>query len=185
MTAVSGPLQALTIVTALGCGLNAGVFFAFSSFVMQALARLEPPQAVAAMQSINARAVTPVFMLALFGTGLLCVVLAGWALTDLSAASAPYLLAGCALYVLGGLLMTMGFHVPRNTALDRVEPAGPGAERAWNDFFASWLPGNHVARDHRVRGGRGADRRARRLKHRAAQAGTARHSRPIWRSIGG
>ena len=144
MTAVSGPLQALTIVTALGCGLNAGVFFAFSSFVMQALARLEPPQPVAVMQSINARAVTPVFMLALFGTGLLCIALAGWALTDPSAASAPYLLAGCALYVLGGPLMTMGFHVPRNTALDRVEPAGPCAERAWNDFFASWLPGNHV-----------------------------------------
>ena len=144
MTAVSGPLQALTIVTALGCGLNAGVFFAFSSFVMQALGRLAAPQAVAAMQSINARAVTPVFVLALFRTGLLCVVLAGWAVTDLSAASAPFLLVGSALYVLGSLLMTMGFHVPRNTALDQVDPAGAGAERAWDDFFASWIRGNHL-----------------------------------------
>ena len=141
---MSGPLQALTIVTALGCGLNAGVFFAFSSFVMQALGRLEPPQAVAAMQSINVRVVTPVFMLALFGTGLLCIGLFAWALTDLSAASAPFLLAGSALYVLGTPLMTMAFHVPRNTALDRVEPAGAGAGRAWHDFYASWLPGNHA-----------------------------------------
>jgi hypothetical protein len=31
-----------------------------------------------------------------------------------------------------------------NTALDRVEPAGAGAERAWSDFFASWTRGNHV-----------------------------------------
>ena len=139
---MSGPLQALTIATALGCGLNAGVFFAFSSFVMPALGRLEPRHAVAAMQSINACAVTPVFMLALFGTGLLCVALAAWALGDLSADSAPLLLAGSALYVLGVPLMTMAFHVPRNLALDRVEPAG--AERAWDGFFASWTRGNHV-----------------------------------------
>jgi uncharacterized membrane protein len=35
-----GLLFAATLVTALGCGLVAGVFFAFSSFVMPALARL-------------------------------------------------------------------------------------------------------------------------------------------------
>jgi hypothetical protein len=51
-------LAALTVVTALGCGLNAGVFFAFSSFVMKALARLQPAQGIAAMQSINLVAVT-------------------------------------------------------------------------------------------------------------------------------
>jgi uncharacterized membrane protein len=33
-------LVALTLVSALGCGLVAGVFFAFSAFVMNALARL-------------------------------------------------------------------------------------------------------------------------------------------------
>jgi uncharacterized membrane protein len=43
----------LTVVAALGCGLNAGVFFAFSSFVMAALRRLPPAQGIAAMQSIN------------------------------------------------------------------------------------------------------------------------------------
>jgi len=43
----------LTLVSALGCGLIAGVFFAFSAFVMKALARLPPAQGIAAMQSIN------------------------------------------------------------------------------------------------------------------------------------
>jgi uncharacterized membrane protein len=65
---MDGLLVALTAVTALGCGLNAGVFFAFSSFVMKALARLQPAQGIAAMQSINAVAVNPAFMTALFGT---------------------------------------------------------------------------------------------------------------------
>ena len=34
-----GILYPLTLVAAIGCGLMAGVFFAFSSFVMKALAR--------------------------------------------------------------------------------------------------------------------------------------------------
>ena len=37
-------LFALTLVSALGCGLVAGVLFAFSSFVMNALARLPAAQ---------------------------------------------------------------------------------------------------------------------------------------------
>jgi hypothetical protein len=56
---MDGFLFALTLVTALGCGLNAGVFFAFSSFVVKALPRLQPAQGIAAMQSINLVAVTP------------------------------------------------------------------------------------------------------------------------------
>ena len=44
-------LFVLTLSSALGCGLIAGVFFAFSAFVMRALARLEPAQGMAAMQS--------------------------------------------------------------------------------------------------------------------------------------
>ncbi len=41
---MSDALTALTIVTALGCALNGGVFFAFSTFVMQGLGRLTPSQ---------------------------------------------------------------------------------------------------------------------------------------------
>ena len=52
-------LIALTVGTALGCGLIAGVFFAFSTFVMKALIRLPASQGIAVMQSINVVAVTP------------------------------------------------------------------------------------------------------------------------------
>ena len=47
---IDDTLFALTLVSALGCGLIAGAFFAFSSFVMKALGRLPPPQGIAAMQ---------------------------------------------------------------------------------------------------------------------------------------
>jgi uncharacterized membrane protein len=39
---INNLLSALTLVSALGCGLIAGVFFAFSVFVMKALATLDP-----------------------------------------------------------------------------------------------------------------------------------------------
>ncbi len=51
-------LFVLTLLAALGCSMMAGVFFAFSAFVMKALARLPAEQGVAAMQAINVAAAT-------------------------------------------------------------------------------------------------------------------------------
>jgi uncharacterized membrane protein len=65
---MSGVPYVATLAATLGCGLNTGVFFAFSTFVMPALKRLPAVQGIAAMQSINKLAVTPAFMAVLFGT---------------------------------------------------------------------------------------------------------------------
>ena len=48
----------LSLFAALGCAMMSGVFFAFSTFVMKALARLPAEQGVAAMQAINVAAAT-------------------------------------------------------------------------------------------------------------------------------
>ena len=137
-------LVVLTLVTALGCGLSAGALFAFSSFVMDALARLKPAQGIAAMQSINALAVTPVFMTALFGTGVACLALAVWAFADWHDSYGPWLLAGSALYLAGTIGLTMGYHVPRNNALAALGPTNHDAERHWRRYVADWTRWNHV-----------------------------------------
>jgi len=134
----------VTFVTALGCGLSAGALFAFSSFVMAALARLEPAQGIAAMNSINVRAVTPAFMTALFGSGVACVVLAIWAVAGWDDSFSPWLLAGSALYLTGPVGLTMTYHVPRNDALAAVGPTDPGAERHWRRYVSEWTRWNHV-----------------------------------------
>ncbi len=64
-----GLLRILTLISALGCGLVAGVFFAFSTFVMKALDRLPPAQGMTAMQSINVVVINPWFMTAFFRNG--------------------------------------------------------------------------------------------------------------------
>jgi uncharacterized membrane protein len=141
---VDDSLVALTFVTAIACGLSAGALFAFSSFVMKALARLPGPQGIAAMQSINVMAVTPAFMTALFGTAVLCVAVAVWAFVDWHDSFGPWLIAGSALYLFGPIGLTMGYHVPRNNALAQVEPTSPEAEALWRRYVVEWTRGNHV-----------------------------------------
>ena len=137
-------LSAVTLVTAIGCGLVGGVFFAFSNFVMKALGRLDPANGAAAMQSINVVVITPLFMTALFGTAVACIVVAIAALTALDESYAPYLLIGAALYVVGVTGMTMGFHVPRNNELARVNPHSDEGAAVWSRYLKEWTAGNHV-----------------------------------------
>jgi uncharacterized membrane protein len=141
---MDGLLFALTLVTAVSAGLNGGVFFAFSTFVMKALGRLPPSEGAAAMQAINVAAPTPIFMLALFGTGVLGLVLAIWGLVDLDEPYAGYLIAGGVVYFVGEVVMTGAYHVPRNNALARVDPASPEGQRLWERYLVDWTRGNHV-----------------------------------------
>jgi len=140
----AGPPTALTLAAAVGCGLNGGVFLAFSSFVMPALGRLRPAGGVAAMQAINREAVTVVFMAVLFGTAALCAPVAAWALLDPGAPRAGLQLAGAAVYLVGTIGLTVVFHVPRNEALAPLEPESAEAAREWRRYRREWTAGNHV-----------------------------------------
>jgi uncharacterized membrane protein len=135
---------ALTLFSALGCGLIAGVFFAFSAFVMKALARLPPAQGIAAMQSINVAVINPSFMAAFFGTAAGCVVLAISSLLMWHTPGAAFLLAGSLLYLVGTILVTIAFNVPRNDALAAVEPASADGATLWARYVTTWTAWNHV-----------------------------------------
>ena len=134
----------LTLVSALGCGLMAGVFFAFSTFVMTALARLPAAQGIAAMQSINVVAISPLFMIGLFGTAVLCILQVVFALSSWQEPSAVYELAGSVLYLVGTILVTIIFNVPRNNVLAALEPVAVDAAKIWLEYVRSWTAWNHV-----------------------------------------
>ncbi len=137
-------LALLTLLSALGCGLIAGVFFAFSTFVMSALGRLPPAQGAAAMQSINRAVINLLFMLALFGTGAACLLLAVGALLTWQDAGAAWLLAGSLLYLAGPILVTMAFNVPLNNALAAAVPSSPDGEALWARYLVRWTAWNHL-----------------------------------------
>ncbi|MGH9027530.1 MAG: DUF1772 domain-containing protein [Acidimicrobiia bacterium] len=141
---IGGFLYVLTVVAALGCGLAAGALFAFSSFVMKALARLPAAQGIAAMQSINLQAPTPWFMTALFGTAAVCVALVVTSFVVGDEPYALYLLIGGGLYLVGTILLTIAYHIPRNNALAIVDPDGADAARDWARYVVRWTAWNHV-----------------------------------------
>ncbi len=92
-------LFGMTFSSALGAGLVAGIFFAFSNFVMGALGRVAPEAGISAMQSINVVVLNPVFLGLFMGTAALSLILAVAALMRWSEPGAGYLLAGGLLYL--------------------------------------------------------------------------------------
>lgn len=134
----------LTFCSALGSGLMAGLFFAFSTFIMTALNRLPAAQGIAAMQSINVAVINPVFGLAFFGTAAACVLLAASSPFLWHRRGAVSLLVGSLLYLAGVMVVTMVFNVPRNDGLAAVDPASADGARLWADYVTSWTAWNHV-----------------------------------------
>jgi uncharacterized membrane protein len=137
-------LDVMTILAGLGCALVAGIFFAFSTFVMKALGKLPPAHGIAAMQSINVVVINPWFLTAFFGTAVACVLVMIGSLVRWHAPGAAWLLAGSVLYLVGTVLVTMRFNVPRNNALAVVAPASPEAARLWVAYLSTWTTWNHV-----------------------------------------
>ena len=141
---MKGFLDILTFAAVLGSGLVAGIFFAFSTFVMRALGRLPENQGIAAMKAINVTVLNPWFFLAFFGTGAVCLPVAFLALGSAAGTHRAYLLAACALYLLGCLLVTMAFNVPLNNRLASAKPDSSDAETLWAHYLSRWTLWNHV-----------------------------------------
>ena len=137
-------VPSLTFLAAIGSGVVGGVFFAFSNFVMAALARLPVPSGIASMNSINVTVITPTFMAALFGTGLICLVLIAAVLFGWSQPGSYWLLAGAVIYFVGNPLVTIVFNVPLNDALAVVDPESANGAAVWANHLNQWVMWNHV-----------------------------------------
>jgi uncharacterized membrane protein len=132
-------VQASLLACAVAAGLSGGATFAFSNFIMRALDRLPPAEAVRAMQAINVTAINPLFMVTLLGTGA-----AAFALTVaqmLRTGLDHWLLAGTAIYILGVVLVTIAGNVPLNEALAEVSPSASTAT-TWTAYAKPWTTYN-------------------------------------------
>lgn len=141
---MSSWVETLAIATALGSGLMAGVFFAFSTFIMQALAQLAVPQGVRAMQAINRTVLNPLFLGVFGGTAITGTIVAIAAFLRWSTPGAGALLAGAMLYVLGTFGVTVVGNVPLNEELARVDAEGQDAAGIWATYLRRWTAWNHV-----------------------------------------
>lgn len=135
-------LSIAILAAALGSGLIAGLFFAFSTFIMAALAARPPAEGMAAMVSINRVILRSLFMPVFFGTALLAAGLGIHAVAQPSPVSS-WLIAGAAAYLLGSIGVTMIRNVPLNNALGRADPAADN-RALWERYLDRWTLWNHV-----------------------------------------
>jgi uncharacterized membrane protein len=133
----------LSVAAAVGAGTMGGVFFAFSVFVMAALDRLPPAEAVSAMRAINVTVITPLFMLVFVGTALLCVAVVVVAATGGFVGSAGLGVAGAVVYLVGTFGLTGAYNVPRNNRLEQDGNRNQGVEY-WPTYRREWTRANHV-----------------------------------------
>ena len=131
-------------IALLGSALVGGVFFAFSSFIMKALAGVPSSQGIAAMQSINVVVINPSFLGAFMGTALLSLGVIGLALARWSHPSAMFFLGGAIFYFVGTFLVTVVGNVPLNDQLAAVSATDPAAVELWEHYLARWTMWNHV-----------------------------------------
>ena len=128
----------LAILAIFGSALIGGVFFAFSSFVMRALARVPSEEGIAAMQSINVVVINPSFIGVFMGTAAISLLLATLAVINLGMPSAPWFLAGALSYLLGTFFVTGLGNVPLNDQLAAVSAADSSAIAVWEHYLDRW-----------------------------------------------
>ena len=141
---MDGLRHGLTVSTAVGCGLMAGIYVTFSAVVMPSLQQRPAAEGIGVMQTINVVIVNPLFLLLFLGTAATSVALIVVALVSPDRGAHLDAVAAGALYLVGSILVTGVANVPRNDALDALDPDGAGAVEAWSSYLGGWTAWNHV-----------------------------------------
>lgn len=128
-------------------GLLAGVFYTFSVALVPAFRVTSPKAHIATMQAINHKILNPVFMLSFLGP---TVLLPLAAIQHWGTAQFPLLVTAALLHIIGSNGVTVGFNVPLNEKLDKIDTARLSdveAERARQEFQGEgspWMRYNHL-----------------------------------------
>ena len=129
---------------ALSSGLMAGVYFAFSGFIMKAFSKIETAQSVAAMNSINEVILRSLFMPVFFGSSIISFLLVVVAFVYWGETDAGLTLIAGMVYFVGMFACTVVFNVPLNNALARVGADSDNAQQIWSRYLSTWTKWNHL-----------------------------------------
>ncbi len=137
-------VTAAVVLALIGSALIGGVFFAFSGFIMKALARVPSSEGIVAMQSINVVVLNKSFLGAFIGTAVISMLVAGLAIKGWGAPSSNWFLAGALLYFIGTFLVTGLGNVPLNEQLAAVTATDDDAVTVWEHYLDRWTLLNTV-----------------------------------------
>jgi len=131
-------------VMAIASGLMAGIYFAFSTFIMQSLAAIQPECGISSMQSINKIILKSMFMPVFLSSTVISIFTAGLALYQWGEAGTLAALTASALYFIGMFVLTAAVNVPLNNKLAIHRPESDEAKIIWHEYSKKWTRANHV-----------------------------------------
>jgi len=140
-------MSALTVAAqllGLSAGLVAGVFLAFSDFVMPGLKEAGPGAGSEAMRGLNRTVYNSVFLILLKAIAPLALALMVIVFFLGRNDMAMWLGLGAVSHILFVMLVTLSRNVPMNTRLQSLAGEAPGSEAYWPDYVARWTGWNHV-----------------------------------------
>lgn len=120
--------------------LIAGFFYAYSVDVMRGLDRMEPAEAIRAMQQINIAVRNPVFFTTFFVTPAAAAATALLLYLSGSKSAALAMVGAAAIYMVAAFLPTASINVPMNEALALQETGVADGRLAdiWQAYSTRW-----------------------------------------------
>jgi uncharacterized membrane protein len=129
----------------LAYALVAGVFLAFSDFIMRSLALTGGAGGVEAMQVINREVFRWVFMALFLGMAGVSVLIAGYSWVALSGPAATLIGVAALVYLVGCFGVTVAFNVPMNEALAGMDLRSEVTQDYWvQSYVPRWIFWNSV-----------------------------------------
>ena len=129
----------------LAYALVAGVFLAFSDFIMRSLSLTGGTGGVEAMQVINREVFRWVFMALFLGMAAVSLVIVGYGATNLAHPSGGLILLAGLLYLIGCFGVTVFFNVPMNEALAGMNLSEDATRAYWTGtYLPRWTFWNTV-----------------------------------------
>lgn len=125
-------------------GLMAGIYFAFSVFVMRALSELPPLQGAQAMNQINVVILKTIFLPIFFGTSLWYVGLIAWHTLHWQGMRSMLIIVAACCYIIGMFFVTALGNVPMNNQLQANANNPAALMQYWQTYRRQWTALNHV-----------------------------------------
>lgn len=122
----------------------AGIYFAFSTFVMQAFANINHLHAISAMNSINKVILRSWFMPLFFGSSIIALLLVIFSIMSWNQQGSEWMFIAGVIYLLGMFFCTAFFNVPLNNALAAIDVNNEKAEVIWLNYLNKWTKWNHL-----------------------------------------
>jgi uncharacterized membrane protein len=128
----------------LSSALVAGVFQAFSDFIMRGLVLAEAQGGIESMQHINTTVLRSVFLVTFLALVPTTLILAVYAMFKLSGVGQVLIVAAAIIYLVTVFGVTIFGNVPMNERLATLTYTSVEANAYWSTYGRVWTAWNHV-----------------------------------------